>query len=322
MESTDKAEQALGQQRGLIIAGPTASGKSALALALARAYGGTIINADAMQCYQELRIITARPSPEDEDQVPHRLYGVCAADEPANAAWWRQAASAEMEQAEIPVLCGGTGMYFSALVKGIANIPEPGEAARLEARTLLAEIGPAALHARLDAETAARLKPQDSQRIARAYEVLKGTGKGLAYWQNQPTSGLQGWHLKMILLDPPRPDLRTALAMRFEAMLKAGAVEEVRALLELDLPPGLPLLRAYGVPELTAYIRGQITLEEAKEQTVLASFQYTKRQMTWFRHQTLVCKTDMKTIHSRIDDNTKFLESIIAEYRNFIKQPS
>lgn len=322
METTDKAERALEQQRGLIVAGPTASGKSALALALARACGGTIINADAMQCYQELRLVTARPSQTDEEQAPHRLYGVRVVSEPANAAWWRQAALAEMEQASLPVLCGGTGMYFSALVKGIADIPDPGEAARIEARTLLAEIGPVALHAKLDAETASRLKPQDSQRISRAYEVLKGTGHGLAYWQKQPTPGLKGWHLKMILLDPPRPELRAAIALRFESMVKAGAIEEVEALLALHLPPDLPLLRAYGVPELTAFLRGQVTLEEAKERAVQASFQYTKRQMTWFRHQTLVCKTDMKVIHSRIDENTKLLESLCAEYGNFIKQHS
>ena len=288
-------------------------------MAFARAHNGTIINADAMQCYQDLRVVTARPSFADEEQAIHRLYGVRAATEPANAAWWQNAARAEMEQASFPILCGGTGMYFSALVNGIADIPEPGEAARQEARLLLSRIGPEALHARLDAATAARLKPQDSQRIARAYEVLVGTGQGLAHWQAQPTTGLQGWHLKMILLDPPRPELRVAIAARFEVMLKAGAMEEVAALLARDLPPDLPLLRAYGVPELAAYQRGEITLDEAKERTIRASFQYTKRQMTWFRHQALVRKTDMKIIHSRIADNTKFLQSILDEYRNFIK---
>lgn len=319
MDMMDKPEQTFGQRKGLIIAGPTASGKSALALALAEAFAGSIINADAMQCYQDLRVITARPSLADEARVPHRLYGVRALAQPANAAWWREAAQAEMAHAALPLLCGGTGMYFSALVKGIADIPDPGEAARTQARALLADIGPQALHARLDAATAARLKPQDSQRIARAYEVLLGTGQGLAYWQTRTTTGLQGWHLKMILLDPPRPELRAALTARFDAMLEAGAIEEVQALLAQDPPPDLPLLRAYGVPELAAYLRGDITLEEAKARTITASFQYTKRQMTWFRHQQLVCTTDMNIIHSRIGDDTQFLESIIDEYRNFIK---
>lgn len=319
MDITDKPESAFEQRKGLIIAGPTASGKSTLALALGEAFGGTIINADAMQCYQELRVITARPSVVDESRVPHRLYGVRAVTEPANAAWWRSAAQSEMEQAALPLLCGGTGMYFSALIKGIADIPDPGEEVRAQARALLAQIGPTELHARLDEATAARLKPQDSQRIARAYEVLTSTGQGLAYWQARKTAGLQGWHLKMILLDPPRAELRAALTTRFDAMLKAGAIDEVQALLAQDLPPDLPLLRAYGVPELAAYLRGGITLEEAKERTILASFQYTKRQMTWFRHQVLVDEIDLKIIHSRMNENTKFLESIFGEYRNFIK---
>lgn len=318
MEATDKAEPEFGQRRGLIIAGPTASGKSALALAFAQEHDGCIINADAMQCYQELRMITARPSVAEEAKVPHFLYGVRAASQPANAAWWRQQAQMAMQNAKLPILCGGTGMYFSALVKGIADIPDPGDAARAQARSLLEQIGPAALHARLDAATAARLKPQDSQRIARAYEVLVGTGHGLAHWQAQPTTGLQGWHLKMILLAPPRPVLQQAIAARFEIMLESGAIDEVRALMAQNLSPDLPLLRAYGVPELSAYLRGELSLAEAKERAVRASFQYTKRQMTWFRHQALVDKADMKIIHSRIDDNSKFLERIMAEYRNFI----
>lgn len=319
MEAVDKAESGFNQRAALIVAGPTASGKSALALALAEAYGGTIINADAMQCYAALRVVTARPSVADEARAPHRLYGVCAALEPANAAWWRQQAQSEMARASVPILCGGTGLYFSALVNGIAAIPDPGEAARMQARARLAKIGPQALHACLDPETAAKLKPQDSQRIARAYEVLIGTGHGLAYWQAQPKARLQGWRLKLILLDPPRPDLHAAIAVRFDKMLEAGAIEEVRALLAQGLPTDLPLLRAYGVPELASYLRGEITLEEAKARTILGSFQYTKRQMTWFRHQKLVGETDIKIINSRISENAQFLERIIDEYRNFIK---
>ncbi len=305
----------------IILAGPTASGKSALALALARRMGGTVINADAMQCYRELRIITARPSPEDEAMAPHRLYGVRAAGEPANAAWWRKAALEEMEQAALPILCGGTGMYFSALVKGIADIPEPGATARAKARGLLAEIGPEALHAKLDAETAAKLKPGDSQRIARAYEVLLATGKGLAWWQAQPAPGLEGWDLRMILLDPPREALREAIATRFAAMLRAGALEEVKQFLALGLDPALPLMRAHGVPELAAYLRGEATLDEAQARAVLVTSQYTKRQMTWFRHQKLVEKPAMQIIQSRISSFTQLSESFVRDLDNFIKQP-
>jgi tRNA dimethylallyltransferase len=305
----------------LIIAGPTASGKSALALALAQRLGGTVINADAMQCYRELRIITARPSPEDEALAPHRLYGVRAAAEPANAAWWRSNALAEMAQAEFPILCGGTGMYFSSLVNGIADIPEPDPAAREEARRLIAEIGPEALHVKLDPETATKLKPGDSQRIARAYEVLLSTGKGLAFWQAQPTERLTGWRLRMILLDPPRDMLREAIETRFEAMLEQGAREEVRNFLTLGLDASLPLMRAHGVPELGAYLRGEITLEDAKARATLVTHQYTKRQGTWFRHQRLVSRPDMQTIHSRIASYTQLSESFITDLVNFINRP-
>jgi len=302
-----------------MIAGPTGSGKSALALALARRLGGTIINADAMQCYRELRLITARPSEAEEALAPHRLYGVRAAAEPANAAWWRQAALAEMAQCEVPILCGGTGMYFSALVNGIADIPAPGEAARAEARALLAEIGAPALHARLDEATAAKLKPNDSQRVARAYEVLLGTGKGLAFWQAQKTEGLVGWRTKMVLLDPPREVLREALTARFAAMVAGGAVEEVRAFLALGLGADLPLMRALGVPELAAYLRGEISLEDAQARAVLASHQYTKRQMTWFRHQKLADSSAMQIIQSRIDSSAQLSERFMEDFDNFVK---
>jgi tRNA dimethylallyltransferase len=302
----------------LLIAGPTASGKSALALALAQRLGGTIINADAMQCYRELRIVTARPAPEEEALVPHRLYGVRAAAEPANAAWWRGAALEALGQAERPILCGGTGMYFSALIHGLAAIPEPGEPAREEARRLVAELGAPAVHARLDAATAAKLKPHDRQRVARGYELLLGTGHGLAYWQAQPRAALTGYRVRMILLDPPREALRAAIAARFEAMLAQGAVAEVQAFLDLGLPPDLPLMRAHGVPELTRFLRGAWHLGEAAAHAVLATHQYTKRQMTWFRHQALTDKADMRILGSRIGDIAQFSESFMVDLVNFI----
>jgi tRNA dimethylallyltransferase len=309
----------------IIVAGPTASGKSALALALAGRMDGVIINADAMQCYAELRILTARPSEAEEAEVPHRLYGVRAAAEPGNAAWWRLAALQALAEAraagKTPILCGGTGMYLSALLHGIAEIPEPGEAARAEARKLLADIGPAALHARLmevDPETGAKIRPADSQRIARAYEVWLGTGRGLAYWQAQPSERLTGWTPSMILLDPPRAALRQAVEARFAAMLAAGALDELRALLALNLDPALPLMRAHGVPELTPYLKGQTTLAEATARAVLATHQYTKRQATWFRHQKLVDSPAMHTIHARIGDSTQLSERFMTDLTNFI----
>jgi tRNA dimethylallyltransferase len=308
----------------IVVAGPTAAGKSALALALARRWGGAVINADAMQCYRELRVLTARPGAEDEAAAPHRLYGVRAAAEPANAAWWRGAALAAMAGTELPILCGGTGMYLSALLRGIAEIPEPGEAARAEARGLLAELGAAGLHERLmavDAQTASRLKPGDSQRLARAWEVWRGTGHGLAYWQARPAEPLRGWRVKLVLLDPDRAALRAAIEARFAAMLAVGAVEEVRGLLALNLDPALPLMRAHGVPELSAHLRGEISLQEAGRRAVLATHQYTKRQGTWFRHQKLVKDAAMHIIQPKIGGSAQDLERFIAGIDNFINDP-
>ncbi len=296
-----------------------------MALALAPRLNGVIINADAMQCYAELRILTARPSEADEARAPHLLYGVLPAATPGNAAWWRQAALAALNQARLagitPILCGGTGMYLHALLHGIAEIPEPGAQARAEARTLLAADGPAALHARLleaDPATAATLRPTDSQRLARAWEVWRATGRGLRHWQSQPTEKLTGWSPRMILLDPPRDALRAAAEQRFAGMLKAGALEELRALLALNLDPALPLMRAHGVPELTSYLQGETTLEAATRRAVLATQQYTKRQATWFRHQRLVDSPDMHTICSRATDSTQFSASNLPDLENFV----
>ena len=218
----------------LIVAGPTASGKSALAMMLAERLRGVtgldpvIINADAMQCYRELRIITARPTPEDEDRVPHALYGVRPAAEAGSVAWWREAALAAMTTARterrLPILTGGTGLYFASLTDGLAAIPPPTPAAREEARQLLKDLGPAALHGRLaeaDPDSAARLRPTDSQRIARAWEVWRSTGRSLAAWQSA-ASAPAPWRFTAVLLDPPRPELRAAIATRLAAMLRAG----------------------------------------------------------------------------------------------------
>jgi tRNA dimethylallyltransferase len=309
----------------LIVAGPTASGKSALALALAERFQGTVINADAMQVYQELRIVTARPSPADEARVPHVRYGVRAAREPGSVAWWRDAALAGMGRAHamrrLPILTGGSGLYFAALTDGIAAIPDPGPAARAEARALLQQIGPASLHARLaeaDPATAARLRPTDSQRIARAWEVWRGTGTGLADWQAARAQPAR-WRFAAILLDPPRAELRAAIAARCALMLHAGALDEVRALLELGLDPALPAMRAHGVPELSAHLRGELTLEQAVGRLAVVTGQYTRRQATWFRHHRLAEPPHVHTIHARITDQEQFLESNYPNILTFIE---
>ncbi len=311
-------------RRALIVAGPTCSGKSALALALAQRLRGTVINADSMQVYRELRILTARPTPEDEAQAPHALYGVRPAAEPGSAAWWREAALAAMDAAHaagrVPILCGGTGLYLRSLTTGLADIPDPGESARAEARTLLADLGPEALHARLaaaDPDTAARLRPGDSQRIARAWEVWRGTGRGLAAWQ-QSAPPPADWVFAAILLDPPRPELRAAIAARFTAMLAQGALDEAAALLALDLDPALPAMRAHGVPELTASLRGELSIKEAERRAVLATGQYTKRQATWFRHQPLADPQRVHTIHARYAGPEQLSESLMAALRFFL----
>jgi len=309
----------------LIVAGPTCSGKSALALGLAGRLDGVVINADAMQCYRELRVITARPTPAEEALVPHRLYGVRPAAEPGDAAWWRGAALAAMADAHgagrLPILCGGTGLYFWSLVHGIAAIPEVPEAARAEARRLLAGFGPGGLHealAKVDRATAARLRPSDSQRVARAWEVWRATGRGLAAWQADPAMPAP-WRFAVLLLAPPRETLRAAIASRFAIMLEHGALAEVRALLALGLDPALPLMRAHGVPELASHLRGEITLAEAQARAVLATGQYTKRQATWFRHRLLVPPSRMHMIHARIAGLEQFMESELAEIMSFIR---
>ena len=256
--------------------------------------------------------------------MPHALYGVRAAAEGGSVAWWRGAALAAIAQARaagrVPILCGGTGMYFAALTGGLAEIPDPGPDARAEARALLAALGPEALHARLaavDPATAARLRPADSQRVARAWEVWRGTGQGLAAWQAASHRAAPS-PFHAILLDPPRPALRQAIAGRFDAMLAAGAIAEVRGLLALGLDPALPAMRAHGVPELSAYLRGEITLERAAERTRLVTGQYTKRQSTWFRHHALAGPAQTHTIHARFASLAQFPQSEVGGLLNFI----
>ncbi len=309
------------------VAGPTCSGKSALALAMAERLGGTVINADAMQVYRDLRIVTARPDPEEEARVPHALYGVRPAAEASTVAWWRGSAIAAMHTAQdvgrLPILCGGTGLYLASLTQGLAAIPEPGEAARQEARGILQEYGPQGLHARLaqvDPHTAAHLRPTDSQRLARAWEVWRGTGRGIAAWQSaQPAPTDFPWTIRAIILDPPREDLRKAIAQRFTVMLRHGAVAEVAALIAQNLPSTLPAMRSHGVPELSAYLRGDITLEEAGRRTCLVTGQYTKRQATWFRHRHIAAPDATHRFLARFEISAQFMERNMPEIVNFIE---
>lgn len=314
-----------GLPRALIVAGPTASGKSALALALAERFGGAVINADSMQVYRELRILTARPSPEDEARVPHLLYGVRSAAEPADAAWFREAALAAMDEARtagrVPILCGGTGMWLDALVHGIADIPAVPEDVRAKARALATEIGAPALHARLaerDPETAGGLEPGDTQRVIRAWEVLEATGAGLAAWWRRPAAPPARWLFAHVRLDPPRAAVRAAIDARFLAMMAAGALDEVRTLAALGLDPALPAMRAHGVPPLLAAARGEIALEAAVVRGQAMVRQYAKRQATWFRHHALAPSEQTFTIDAWIGSGAQFSEKRMAGLFAFI----
>lgn len=307
-------------QPALIIAGPTASGKSALALHLAERFGGTIINADAMQCYRELRVVTARPPPEDEARAPHALYGVLPAAEAGSVAWWRAAALAEMARARLPILCGGTGMYLRALTQGLSVLPEIPPEARDAARRRLAERGAEALHAELHPEDAARLRPSDSQRIARALEVFFATGQSLAAWHREaPRLPPADCDFRAILLTPPRAELHPAIIARWAVMRGQGALAEVGALLEQGLDASLPAMRAHGVPELAAEWRGEISTAEADRRAIAGTWTYTRRQATWFRHQELVTPTATHRINARYAGLAQFSERNTPEIFAFLQ---
>ena len=277
------------EKRAVLIAGPTASGKSALAIALAHERGGVIINADAMQVYREMRILTARPSEQDEAQVPHRLYGHVSAGAAYSVARWLADAASEIDavwrSGRVPVVVGGTGLYFKALEQGLADIPlippDITEKWREAKGDLHAEL------AKRDKGAAARLNPNDRQRIIRALEVFEGTGKPLDYWQRaaQTEAVLAGVAAERIFLNPDRKTLHARADGRFAHMVKDGGIDEVKALLALGLDARLPVMKAIGVKQLAAWLSGQTGLEEAVRASQTATRQYIKRQLTWWRHQ-------------------------------------
>ncbi len=273
----------------VLIAGPTASGKSRAALELAEHIGGVIVNADSMQVYAEAPILTAQPSAADKARAPHLLYGHVGVREVYSVGRWREDVLAALQRLEgrTPVFVGGTGMYFGALTDGLADIPPTPPQIRDAARALLDDIGVEALHARLTARdplTAARLRPSDPQRVLRAFEVFEATGRPLAEWQDQPAAPvLKNARIAAFVLDPPRAQLRARIAARFEAMLEAGGLEEARRLEGLD--PGLPAAKLLGLRPLQALAAGTLDRAEALDTAITATRQFAKRQMTWFRHR-------------------------------------
>ena len=277
----------------VLIAGPTASGKSALALALAQAHRGMIINTDSMQVYRDLRIITARPTPVEEVDVPHRLYGhVDAAVNFSAGAWVADAAVMLAEahaQNRLPIFTGGSGLYFKALISGLSAVPPIPPELRENVRARLERDGAEALHAQLkerDPASAERLKPRDRIRIARALEVVEATGRSLTDWHRDSLPPLlPPGQVTALFLAPERDTLYARIDARFDAMLKAGALDEVAALAARCLDPLLPAMKAHGVPALIRHLKGEIDLEEAAVIGRADTHHYAKRQFTWFRHQ-------------------------------------
>ena len=288
----------------ILIAGPTASGKSALALALSRSLPVTIINADASQAYRDLRIVSARPSHEEERQAPHRLFGHVDGAQGYSAAKWaadaRTAITKVRTSWRIPLLVGGTGLYLRTLLDGIAPVPEIAPDVRDTVRALAVGDAHAAL-AREDPQAAARLSPNDTTRVARALEVVRSTGKPIAYWQAERTGGIgESVRLVPMILLPPREWLFARCDARFDAMLAAGGREEVTALIARGLDPALPVMRAIGVREIAAMLARPSDAERCIAEAKLATRQYAKRQFTWFRNQP---PTDWLRIATQLDDD-------------------
>ena len=285
------------QFRAILIAGPTASGKSALAIRLANDLSGVIINADSMQVYSDLQIITARPDTKEEGLAPHRLYGTIDGATACSAVQWADMAMVEIEKAWdkglMPILVGGTGMYFKALLDGMVTIPPIDEAIREKVRAEITDLGPEVMHGKLkmlDAKAYERLEPADGQRIARATEVALSTGKALSMWQEEPHSGPLAkldatGQIAKFVLDIDRDKLYERCDQRLDTMIEGGALNEIQSLLDRKLDTSLPIMKALGVPPLSAYLQDEVLLEGALVAAKTQTRQFAKRQLTWFRNQ-------------------------------------
>ncbi|MEM6694134.1 MAG: tRNA (adenosine(37)-N6)-dimethylallyltransferase MiaA [Pseudomonadota bacterium] len=283
---SDKATvlRQLSPEQPVLLAGPTGSGKSALALEIAQTQGGVIINADALQVYDNWRVLTARPSREDEACVPHHLYGHVGAETAYSVGAWLRDFAPFLQCGQRPIIVGGTGLYFTALTRGLAGIPPIPAGVRAKADTRLANEGPAALLAELDAPTRHRLDSANPARIQRAWEVLTATGQGLAAWHaHTPAPILRLGDAQPLLIDADRDWLTERIERRFDAMIAAGALDEVAANLAAGWTPERPSAKAIGAPELVAYLKGNRSLKDAVAAGKTATRQFAKRQRTWFR---------------------------------------
>ncbi len=318
-------EQTRGRSRGggssqlvIVVAGPTASGKSALALTVASAFSGTVINADSIQVYRELRILSNRPSPSEEASSPHRLFGVFDAVERCSAANWRNLAITEISsahaQGRLPIVVGGTGLYLKALLEGLSRMPAIPHQIRANLKLRLAKEGPAVLHNELklrDPAAAERLNPGDSHRVMRALEIHEYTGCSITEFQARskikPPAGL---NFKIILLQPPREGLYKRCDDRLVQMLEKGVVDEVKEFLSEGYDPDLPIMKALGLAEFGAHLNGQKSLEQALKETQQATRRYAKRQMTWFRTQIIA---DIALIEQHSESLSKKTFSFIRQ---------
>ena len=309
------------EQPVVVIAGPTASGKSRLALAVAREFAGTIVNADSMQVYRDLRVLTARPPDDELARAPHRLYGTVDAAESCSAGRWRDLALIEIARARherrLPILVGGTGLYLSALLEGIADIPAVPATVVAEARALHARLGSEEFRralAAIDPISAGKLPAADTQRLVRAFAVVCATGIPLSVWQ-QRQAPHRGPAASAVILLPPRDALYAAIDQRLARMFAGGAIHEVRILLARQLPPLLPAMKAVGVREIGRYLAGEYTRDAALAAAQKATRRYAKRQYTWFRNRLPAGKKLRKMI---VD--TQFSEKSLPEIFSFIRQ--
>lgn len=307
----------------IVIAGPTASGKSALAMALAEELDGVVINADSMQVYRDIPILAAAPSAEDTARAPHRLYGIYDASYHGNVVDWLNLCKQEIETArtqnKTPIIVGGTGLYIESLTKGVTPIPETPVEIRNQVEEMLQNSGLESLYQKLqqiDAETAARLSENDTTRIRRAMEIWLHTGKNLSYWHSLPLKTVfSPEEFTLAYINVPREILDARGRTRFDAMMKAGALEEAEKLVSRNLPDSLPAMRALGVQELKAYIQGRCPLSEAIENAKLHTRQYAKRQCTWFnnRYKPDVC------FNTETDTEKKFVDDIKKAHKYLAK---
>lgn len=300
----------------IIIGGPTGSGKSALAIDLAERIGGAIVNADSMQQYRDLRIVTARPTLADHRRAPHYLYGHLPGEMPGSVGQWLRQATRVIDeiksQERVPIVVGGTGLYLRALLRGISDVPDVPSEIRLSTSQRFDALGVPGFHqdlAKRDPEQAARLEPGDRQRLIRAAEVLEATGKSLLYWRAQPQKrAVLPEPIVGVALLPPRAALHRRIELRLQTMIDAGALDELETLRSKNLPADLPLMKAVAVPELFAHLDGRLDLITAVDRAVIKTRQYAKRQMTWLRHQL----PELEPMHEFGDSPDAVIEPSVA----------